>query len=133
MKLRLDGGLLYVPATLTFRGQSLTLDNVIIDTGSAGSVFATERLKAVGIRQTDDDLIGYARGIGGVEFILTKQVDTLTVGPFYTANFDIEMAAMSYGLDIDGIIGTDFLMQVGAVIDLAKLEIRTARKAAIKS
>ena len=72
--------------------------------------------------------------IGGVEFILTKQVDTLAVGPFHVAgNFDIEMAAMDYGLDIDGIIGTDFLMQIGAVIDLAKLEIRTARKAARKS
>ena len=106
---------------------------MIIDTGAVGSVFATERLRTVGVHQTNDDFIGYARGIGGVEFILTKRVDTLTVGPFHAASFDIEMAAMDYGLDIDGIIGTDFLMQVGAVIDLAKLEIRAAKKAAGKT
>lgn len=30
---------------------------------------------------------------------------------------------MEYGFEIDGIIGTDFLMQTGAVIDLRQLEV----------
>jgi hypothetical protein len=33
---------------------------------------------------------------------------------------------MDYGFAIDGIIGTDFLLQVGAVIDLSRLEIHRA-------
>ena len=33
---------------------------------------------------------------------------------------------MDYGFEIDGIIGMDFLTQVGAVIDLARLEVRLA-------
>jgi len=41
-------------------------------------------------------------------------------------NFAIEVGAMDYGFAIDGIIGTDFLLQVGAVIDLSRLEIRRA-------
>ena len=41
-------------------------------------------------------------------------------------DFDIEVGAMDYGFAIDGIIGTDFLLQVGAVIDLSRLEIHRA-------
>ena len=32
-------GLPFVDATVSFRGQSLKLDNVLIDTGSAGTIF----------------------------------------------------------------------------------------------
>jgi len=35
---------------------------------------------------------------------------------------------MDYGFSIDGIIGLDFLLQVGAVIDLAKLEVTQASR-----
>ena len=38
-------------------------------------------------------------------------------------DFEIEVGAMDYGFDIDGIVGMDFLIQVGAVIDLERLEI----------
>ncbi len=30
---------------------------------------------------------------------------------------------MDYGFEMDGIVGMDFLMQVGAIIDLSKLEV----------
>lgn len=29
---------------------------------------------------------------------------------------------MDYGFEMDGIVGMDFLMEVGAIIDLARLE-----------
>ena len=38
-------------------------------------------------------------------------------------NFDVNVGMMDYGFDIDAIIGLDFLVQVGAVIDLKQLEI----------
>jgi len=44
------------------------------------------------------------------------------------SNFEIEVGAMDYGFDLDGIIGMDFLSQVGAIIDLAKLEITQASR-----
>jgi hypothetical protein len=48
------------------------------------------------------------------------------VGKLQVSDFDIEVGAMDYGFAIDGIIGTDFLLQVGAVIDLSRLEIHRA-------
>ena len=42
---------------------------------------------------------------------------------FELKNFEIEIGAMDYGFVIDGIVGINFLHQVGACIDLARLEI----------
>ena len=63
------------------------------------------------------------RGIGGTEFIFTKRLDRLSLGELQVSDFEIEVGAMEYGLDLDGIVGLDFLLEVGASIDLAKLEV----------
>jgi len=68
------------------------------------------------------------RGVGGTEFVFTKRVDNLAVGELRVSNFQVEIGAMDYGFDIDGIIGMDFPIQVGAIIDLSKLEIYSAPK-----
>ena len=60
--------------------------------------------------------------------MFTKRVDRLSVGDLQVNDFQIEVGAMDYGFDIDGIIGMDFLIQVGAIIDLAKLEIHPTSK-----
>ena len=65
-------------------------------------------------------------GIGGAEFVFVKRIDRLSVGELQVSDFAIEVGAMDYSFAIDGIIGTDFLLQVGAVIDLARLEIYRA-------
>jgi len=44
MKIRLAHGLAYVEAALTFRGKTLHLDSVILDTGSASTLLASDRL-----------------------------------------------------------------------------------------
>ena len=36
------------------------------------------------------------------------------------SNFVFDMSAVEYGEEIDGLLGFDFLQQVGAVIDLKK-------------
>jgi hypothetical protein len=38
--------------------------------------------------------------------------------------FTIQIGAMDYGFHIQGILGMDFLLQAGTVIDLKDLEIR---------
>jgi hypothetical protein len=39
-------------------------------------------------------------------------------------DFAIEVGALDYGFDIQGIIGTDFLVRTRAVIDLSAREVR---------
>lgn len=38
----------------------------------------------------------------------------------------IEVGVMDYGFDINGILGMDFLIETGAIIDLARMEITVA-------
>jgi hypothetical protein len=39
-------------------------------------------------------------------------------------DFEIEVGAMDYGFPADGILGLDFLLRAGALIDLRQLEVR---------
>ncbi len=52
-----------------------------------------------------------------------KRVDSLAVDNFKVNNFEIEIGAMEYGVDIDGIIGMDFLLRAKATIDFEHLRI----------
>ncbi len=47
MKIRLQGRLPYTEATLSFGGRQITLVDIVIDTGSAGSVFSADALASL--------------------------------------------------------------------------------------
>jgi hypothetical protein len=126
MNIQVRDGLPYVTVTLLYGGQQLDLTNVLLDTGSAGTLLATDQVLAVGLQYEANDPVQRIRGIGGAEFVFVKRIDRLSVGELQVSNFEIEVGAMDYGFGIDGIIGTDFLLQVGAVIDLSRLEIHRA-------
>jgi hypothetical protein len=68
MKVRLDHGLAYIAATLTYRGRALVLGDVILDTGSAGTIFSADRLLEVGVVPEPQDAVHRIRGVGGTEF-----------------------------------------------------------------
>jgi predicted aspartyl protease len=126
MSIRIHDGLPYVTVTLWYQGRSLTLSNVLVDTGSAGTVFAADAVLAVGLQYEAQDAVYRIRGVGGAEFVFAKQIERLSLGPLQVNDFVIEVGAMDYGLDLDGILGMDFLLHVGAVIDLAALRIHQA-------
>jgi len=123
VKVRLKDGLPYVEVSLTYRGRQITFENVLLDTGSDGAIFSADRVLAIGLHLEPNDFIHRIRGIGGAEFVFTKPLDRLTLGPLSVTDFEIEVGAMDYGVDMDGIVGMDFMLQVGAKIDLAQLEI----------
>ncbi len=57
MKIRLQSGLLYVAVTLAFRGKKLFLPEVVLDTGSAGSIFSADKLLAIGVVPEPSDTL----------------------------------------------------------------------------
>jgi hypothetical protein len=124
MKIRLAHGLAYVEAVLTFRGQSLRLSNAILDTGSSSSIFAADRLLDIGVVPESSDLLHRLRGIGGTEYAFTKRLDLLAIGDMEIPDFEIEVGAMNYGFPADGILGLDYLLQTGVLIDFQRLELR---------
>jgi hypothetical protein len=78
MKLHIQDGLPYVTATLTYQGQELSLENVLLDTGSAGVIFSTDRVLEIGLHYAPEDAVHRIRGVGGAEFVLPS---ALTASP----------------------------------------------------
>jgi hypothetical protein len=64
-------------------------------------------------------------GVGGSEFVYSKTVDSIKVGDMQAENFSLEIGAMNYGFDLDGIIGLDLLQQMKAIINIDKLTLES--------
>ncbi|WP_088104822.1 hypothetical protein [Halalkalibacter urbisdiaboli] len=64
-------------------------------------------------------------GVGGSEFVYSKTVDSVRIGDMQTEDFALEIGAMNYGFDLDGIIGLDLLRQLKAVINIDDLTLQS--------
>jgi len=53
-------------------------------------------------------------------------LDRFSVGELWADDFDLEFGVMNYGLEIDDIHGVSFLIRAGAMVDLARTEVRPA-------
>ena len=126
MKLRIERGLPFAQITIVHAGQRLTLERVLVDTGSAGTIFQTAVLQRIGIEYSPDDEMHRIRGIGGTEFVFIKQLEVVEVGDLLVMDLSVEVGWMDYGFELHGILGLDFLRKSAALIDLAALELRRA-------
>jgi hypothetical protein len=123
MKITLHSGLPFVSATIVYKGESLEVEHVLIDTGSGGTVFAADKLARIDVFPEPEDALHRIAGVGGSEYVFGKRVDELIVGELHVEDFQIEVGALDYGFTINGIIGVDYLIATGAVIDLKRLEL----------
>ncbi|WP_332628512.1 retropepsin-like aspartic protease [Halalkalibacter flavus] len=124
-KLVIEDGLLLTNMELTFKGQSLNLQRVLVDTGSGSTVVSTDLAESIGIVAEENDMIYRISGVGGSEFVYSKIVDSVKIGDMKTEDFALEIGAMNYGFDLDGIIGLDLLQKMKAVINIDKLTLET--------
>lgn len=116
----------FVTVTLSANGQTLTLDQILVDTGSFASVFRTDDLAKLDVRPQGSDRLIEVFGIGGSEHVVQTQIDQLQVGDLSLRPAVIQMGRVDYGFNINGILGFDFLQRTGAAIDLKILELRKA-------
>lgn len=125
VKMGLKYGLPFCSITIFYEDKSVTLDNVLVDTGSGGTILKMDRVDRLGITIEKDDVIETISGVGGSEFVFKKIIDRIQLGNLTVRDFTIEVGVMDYGFDINGIIGMDFLSKVGAIINLADMTIYT--------
>ncbi|MBI1278496.1 MAG: hypothetical protein GC179_10250 [Anaerolineaceae bacterium] len=105
-------------------GKTLILDRVLLDTGSGGCAFKTDDMEKIDIVPDDDDTPRTMTGVGGEEYVLEKQINALQIGDMIVSPMTIQMGALDYGFEMDGIVGSDFLREAKAIIDFSSLEIR---------
>lgn len=78
-----------------------------------------------GIIAEENDMIYRISGVGGSDFVYSKTVDSIKIGVKEAENFSLEIGAMNYGFELDGIIGLDLLQQVKAIINIDKLTLES--------
>ena len=123
MRLQLRDNLPFVSITINHQGKNIKIKNVLVDTGSGGTILAADVLSKIGIVPQADDTLHTIFGVGGSEVVFTRKIDELKTGTFTIKQFEIEIGGMDYGFNIQGILGMDFLISAGANIDLNKLKI----------
>ena len=120
-KLFIDEGLLLTDMEVTYKGKSLLLKRVLVDTGSGSTIIKTDLAESVDIVAEENDMIYRISGVGGSEFVFSKTIDSIKIGEKEADDFTLEIGAMDYGFELDGIIGLDLLQQMKAIINLDKL------------
>ncbi|WP_145333766.1 retropepsin-like aspartic protease [Paenibacillus xylanexedens] len=116
-------GLPFISVQLVYRGKKLTLKKVLLDTGSASTLLNADVVMDIGMIPEENDVVNTIRGVGGIEYVYTKSLDSIDVDGTVVEDFEIEIGSMDYGLEIDGILGFNFMKQTGAVINLNSMEI----------
>ncbi len=87
----IDDGLLLTTIELTYKGQALLLERVLVDTGSGGTIISADLAESIGIIAEEDDMIYRISGVGGSEFVFTKKVDSIKIGQTETSNFPLKI------------------------------------------
>ena len=100
MQLLLKDDLPYVTVTVAYKGKTVEISDVLVDTGSASTILSVDKLTDVDIKPSVDDILHTIRGIGGVEVVFLREVDFLKLGEHSISNFEIEVGGMDYGFDI---------------------------------
>ena len=126
MQLTLKDDLPFVRVTLTYGGVEIGIPQVLVDTGSASTILAAHVVAQAGIEPEMSDILYTIRGVGGTEAVFTRRVDRLRVSDDGIEDFEIEISAMYYGFDINGILGMDYMLRAGVIINLDELSLEFA-------
>jgi predicted aspartyl protease len=120
-KLFIDDGLLLTDLEVSYKGKALLLKRVLVDTGSGSTIIKTDLAESIGIVAEEKDMVFRISVVGGSEFVFSKTIDSIKIGEKDAGYFTVEIGAMDYGFDLDGIIGLDLLQQMKATISLDNL------------
>jgi len=124
MQFVLKDNLPFSSVVIGYKGSEIEVTNVLIDTGSASSIFSADIVEKIQIVPSPQDILQVIRGIGGTEVVFKRRVDFLKLGEFRLSDFEIEIGGMDYGFKIHGILGMDFLIGSGASINLKTMQIQ---------
>lgn len=116
---QLTHGLLFIPVTLAYQGQTVILQNCIFDTGAAGTTFDADLVAPIGVIASPDCKIRRLATIGGYERVFTHPIDCLSIGEASTENIEIEVGDLTSKFAIDGIIGVDVIQRFNWQLDFS--------------
>jgi hypothetical protein len=125
MKLQMIDGLPIVTLTMTYGKKTIELNNVLLDTGCAATIFDTNILESIDINI--DYKNGKARrmyGVGGeAELCFEQKIKNLNIDGHFLDSFQLQLGSVREEYNFEGILGNDFMIKMGMVIDFNDLTI----------
>ncbi|WP_219620151.1 retroviral-like aspartic protease family protein [Bacillus canaveralius] len=98
------------------------IENIVIDTGAAETIFSPDVVEEIGIFAELDDYVHSFYGVGGSLYnFFSKQVDGVNLGSVNLSKVKLDFGVIDPQGHINGLLGLDILMKLNAVIDLRKL------------
>ena len=117
-------GLLFANIEIKYKEKSKIIDNVVIDTGASGSIISPDCVDDMGIyAEMNDRIMEYYGVDGSTHSAFVKNIDEIKVDSIGISNIDIDFGVIDQSGEINGLIGLDVLIKLGAVINLEKLTI----------
>ena len=118
MRVYIFDKLICTDITITFKGKSKTLKNVVIDTGAAQSIINSLYVSDLGIVPSFEDKLIKTKGIGGELKFFYRNVDEIRIDDLVFKNLEIDFGEIDSKGEISGLIGLDILNNIRAVIDV---------------
>lgn len=117
-------GLLYATVELEYENKIVAVNDVIIDTGASHTIILTDYLEYLDIPLFDDDELVKSSGYGGVQFsAIRKKIKKVSVGDISIDDMKIDFGLIDPYERVNGLIGLDFLLNAGVIIDLSNLSV----------
>ncbi len=124
MKIEFRNGLLFSSIRITFRGSTKVIENMVIDTGAAESIISPDAVEDIGIFAEPEDSVNSFYGVGGsLHNFFSKNVEEIKLGQLILDDTKLDFGVIDPKGDINGLLGLDLLVKIGAVINLKNLSL----------
>ena len=124
MNMKFQDGLLFTSIQVSFRGSTKVIENIVIDTGAAETIISPDAVEDIGIFAELEDSVNSFYGVGGsLHNFFSKNVEKVKLGEVSLEEVKIDFGVIDPKGYINGLLGLDLLMKLGAVIDLKKLSL----------
>lgn len=125
MKLEFRDGLIFTSIHITYRGVVKEINNIVIDTGAAETIISPDIVEDIGIVAEGNDEINSFYGVGGsMHYFFSKEIEIVSLGEFNLDKTKIDFGVIDPKGYINGLLGLDLLIKVGAIIDLRELTLK---------
>ena len=122
MNIKFQEGLLFTSIQISYRGSTKLIKNIVIDTGAAETIISPDAVEDIGIYAESEDSVSSFYGVGGsLHNYFSKNAVKVELGEVCLEEIKIDFGVIDPQGNINGLLGLDLLMKLGAIIDLKKL------------
>jgi hypothetical protein len=126
MKIIMQEGLPIVSITIDYQGCKMFLEDILLDTGCAITIFDVDQVEQIGL--IIDRVNGRPKrmyGVGGEsELCFEQTVNNLSINNYILDSFPIQLGITKETYGFNGILGVDFMLKFGLNINFQEMDVK---------